>query len=85
VVAHLAQSCNSLSLTGPLAAPMNLAQLEVRWQCSLHHVSLGVEVLDIEITPLLATVTCVNGLVFFKQSEQTAMIVKWPRVWTEGN
>jgi hypothetical protein len=36
VVAHLAQSRDSLSLTGPLAAPMNLAQLEVRWQCSLH-------------------------------------------------
>jgi hypothetical protein len=52
-----------------------------RWQES--HVSLGVEVLDMEITPLLATVTWVNGLVFFKQSEQTAMVFKWPSVWTE--
>jgi hypothetical protein len=32
---------------------------------------------------LLATVTWVNGLVFSKQSEQTAMMFKWPRVWTE--
>jgi hypothetical protein len=54
-----------------------------RWRES--HVSLGVEVLDIKVTPLLATVTWVNGLVFFKQSEQTAMMFKWPRVWTEGN
>ena len=54
-----------------------------RWRES--HVSLGVEVLDMETTPLLATVTWVNGLVFFKQSEQTAMMFKWPSVWTEGN
>jgi hypothetical protein len=52
-----------------------------RWRES--HVSLGVEVLNIEVTPLLATVTWVNGLVFFKQSEQTALMFKWPRVWTE--
>jgi len=36
------------------------------------HVSLGVEVLDIGATPLLATVKWVNGLVFFKQCD-TAM------------
>jgi hypothetical protein len=24
-------------------------------------------------------------LVFFKESEQTAMIFKWPRVWIEGD
>ena len=52
-----------------------------RWRES--HVSLGVEVLNIEVTPLLAAVTWVNGLVFFKQSEQTALMFKWPRVWTE--
>jgi hypothetical protein len=54
-----------------------------RWRES--HVSLGVEVLDIRATPLLATVTWVNGLVFFKQSDQMAMMFKWPSVWTAGN
>jgi hypothetical protein len=54
-----------------------------RWRES--HVSLGVEVLDMETPPLLATVTWVNGLVFFKQSEQEAMLFKWPSVWTEEN
>ena len=54
-----------------------------RWRES--HVSLGVEVLNIEVTPLLAAVTWVNGLVFFKQSEQEAMLFKWPSVWTEEN
>jgi hypothetical protein len=54
-----------------------------RWRES--HVSLGVEILDMGIPPLLATVTWVNGLVFFKESEQTAMIFKWPRVWIEGD
>jgi hypothetical protein len=45
-----------------------------RWRES--HVSLELEALDMEITPLLATVTWVNGLVFFKQSEQKAMLFK---------
>ena len=54
-----------------------------RWRES--HVSLGVEVLDMENPPLLATVKWVNGLVFSKQSEQKAMLFKWPSVWTEGN
>ncbi|KAM0698733.1 hypothetical protein Q7P36_002200 [Cladosporium allicinum] len=54
-----------------------------RWRES--HVSLGVEVLDIRATPLLATVTWVNGLVFFKQSDQMAMMFNWPSVWTAGN
>jgi hypothetical protein len=45
---------------------------------SFTSVSLEVEVLDIEVTPLLAIVTWVNGFIFFKQSEQTAMIFKWP-------
>jgi hypothetical protein len=53
-----------------------------RWRES--HVSLGVEVLDMEITPLLGTVTWVDRLIFFTQSEQTAMVFKWPSVWTEG-
>jgi hypothetical protein len=54
-----------------------------RWRES--YVSLGVEILDMGIPTLLATVTWANGLVFFKQSEQTAMIFKWPRVWIEGD
>jgi hypothetical protein len=54
--------------------------IDGRWRES--HVSLGVEVLDIEFTPLLATATWVSGLVSFKRSEQTAMIFKRPRVWT---
>jgi hypothetical protein len=45
---------------------------------SFTSVSLEVEVLDIEVTPLLVIVTWVNGFIFFKQSEQTAMIFKWP-------
>ena len=44
---------------------------------SFTSVSLEVEVLDIEVTPLLAIVTWVNGFIFFKQSKQTAMIFKW--------
>ena len=51
-----------------------------RWR--ENHVSLGVEILDIKATPLLATVTWVNGLVFFKQSDQMAMMFNWPSVWT---
>ena len=54
-----------------------------RWRES--HVSLGVEVLEIRATPLLATMTWVNGLVFFKQSDQMAMMFNWPSVWTAGN
>jgi hypothetical protein len=45
---------------------------------SFTSVSLEVKILDSEVTPLLAIVTWVNRFIFFKQSEQTAMIFKWP-------
>ncbi|GIZ48177.1 hypothetical protein CKM354_001125000 [Cercospora kikuchii] len=44
-------------------------------------VSLGVEVEDTIAGPRLTTVQWVNGLVFFKQNEQTTVIFRWPQKW----